>query len=195
MSLEASGWAVAERVSGARLRLRRDPAAEGLDLRRRVGTVLGASATAIALALASSQFTGAELVLWPVSGALGVVAILGVRSSVRAWRRLRSGVFLEADAGAGSLTGFPPPQGLADDSRPRTVPFSEVEAVELASFAGGQASVALTVLLRGGERLEGPRLTASGGDPPDAAPLRILAEELGRLCRCPVRTTRREGQG
>lgn len=181
------GWEVVEGSPGKRLRLQRTTHSDRFDFARRVVTSGGALVTAIALGAASSQFVGAELVLWPMSAGLGLVAVLGVLASMRAWRRLRSGVFLDAVKASRSVTGFPRANGLADDSRPITATFEQVEAIELTTYAGGQASVALTVLLRSGERLEGPALSSTTSDPPNASHLRNLADELGNLCGCPVR--------
>jgi hypothetical protein len=146
---------------------------------RRFGVLLVPLVLAVAVVAGTwDSAPGIQAAAWPVAGALGVVLAFGALAVVRAVGRLRTGVRLEVDGPARTLTGFPEGLGVWGDARARlvTVASAEVSGVQVVQYEGPRTVLRLFVALRSGAQLQGPEFELS---PHDVASAREQLEALG----------------
>ena len=142
---------------------------------RRAGGALVVSLGSLILALALAFATpeSAQLISWPVSGLLLIVALLGLPASLRNVQRARLGVRLRFTRSA--VEGWPVTLSIS----PRSAAGSEVARVAVQVFAHPPLSLALLeVVLRDGTRLAGPELAVHAGDPHPLEPVAQVARAL-----------------
>lgn len=181
-------WTV-EVCERSRVRVVCAPGVARKQLGRHLVTALGS--TALALALAEGDWVGdLRVVTLPFAGLLLFVALLGLLSAVRSGRRVLLEVHLEADAKAGTVSGFPEPRGSWRDwlDAREVVELAALKAVVLTSHLGGADSrVAVGVRTAAGRLLEGPALVTSEAKLAEArALLTPLAEALASVTGKPV---------
>ena len=135
--------------------------------------VVSMGALTLGLALAFSTPESAQLIIWPVSGLLLIVALLGLPASLRNLQRARLGVRLRFTREG--VEGWP----VAFSFAPRKSPAAEVECVRVQVFEHPPLSLALLeVLLRDGTRLSGPEVAVPTGEKHPLEPVTRAIDEL-----------------
>lgn len=142
---------------------------------RRAGgsLVVSSGSLALGLALAFSTPESARLIIWPVSGLLLLVALIGLPASVRNVQRARNGVRLRFTREG--VEGWPVSMTFA----PRRCPSSEVARVWVQVFEHPPLSLALLeVVLKDGTRLAGPEVAVPTGEKHPLGPVASAIEGL-----------------
>ncbi len=135
--------------------------------------VVSLGSLTLGLALAFSTPPSAQLIVWPVSGLLLVVALLGLPASVRNLQRARLGVRLRFTRA--EVEGWP----VAFSFVPRKSPAHAVERVAVQVFEHPPLSLALLeVVLRDGTRLSGPEVAVPSGEKHPLEPVTRAIKEL-----------------
>lgn len=135
--------------------------------------VVSVGSLTLGLALAFSTPQSAQLIIWPVSGLLLLVALLGLPASLRNLQRARLGVRLRFTREG--VEGWP----VAFSFAPRKSPAADVERVAVQVFEHPPLSLALLeVLLRDGTRLSGPEVAVPSGDDHPLEPVTRAIDEL-----------------
>ena len=120
----------------------------------------------LGFAMAFSTPQSARLIVWPVSALLLIVAVFGLRASLRNVQRARLGVRLRFTRDF--VEGWP----VAFSFFPRRVPAAQIASVSVQVFAHPPLSLALLeVILRDGTRLSGPEVAVPAGEPHPLTPV------------------------
>lgn len=128
---------------------------------------------ALGLTLAFSTPESAQLIIWPVSGLLLLVAVLGLPASLRNLQRARNGVRLRFTRD--SVEGWPVSMSFAA----RRAEVSEIARVAVQVFEHPPLSLAiLEVELKDGTRLAGPEVAVPGGEKHPLLPVKAAIDGL-----------------